>query len=87
MVLPALPSTTDASPIDAVGSAGGGVGGRSSSTITPLPTPSEMPAPAAFDSCTVNASSGSTNGSPWIVTSTVFVVSPGANVSEVVTAS
>ena len=46
-----------------------------------------MAAPTGFDSCTVYLSFGSTKVSPWIVTSTVFVVSPGANVSEIVTAS
>ena len=77
---PASPSGSDTSEIETVGAA-------SSSVMVPVPTTVPGSTFTRFESCRSYVSSNSSMTSPWIVTSTVFVVCPGANDSVPVAAA
>ncbi len=72
--VPALPSFNDTSLMLRVGVA-------SSSVIVPVPTAAPSVALVGLVSVTVNVSLASSSRSPFTSTVTVWLVSPGANVS------
>ncbi len=71
VVVPALPSATETSPIDRVGAA-------SSSVMVPCPEPSAIVALAGFDRTTVKVSFASSTTSPFTLTPIVALVAPAA---------
>ena len=71
VVVPALPSATDTSPIDRVGAG-------SSSVMVAWPEPSAIVALAGLDRATVKVSLFSSIASPFTVTSIVALVAPAA---------
>ena len=76
VLLPLLPSTTEASAIESDGS-----GDASSLVITTSADPSAIVSPTGADRFTLNDSSGSNTVSPRIVSEIVAVVAPAANVT------
>ena len=78
LVVPLLPSATDALPIDTVGIAGGG-GAVSSLRIVTVAAPRLTVAPVTVPRTSWKASSLSTTRSPSTLTRTTICVCPGAN--------